>query len=363
MSSCELKVDLGRQTYRSGERIAGSVVVRTDADVRSKRLWVELEWRTRGRGNVAKQTVDSATLCEAIDWSAGHEYRYPFELTAPPGPLSYEGHLLQVGWHVRARADVPWAIDPKAAESFHLEAGDGESYALGPDADPVPTREGAATARATPTWVMGLVSLIASAMLVGGFVLLSSLRGDPLLGSSIPTGIAGAVLTIAGLAFLIGIVRKAMTQGKIGTPEVRISPGTVHAGEELSVDVTVRPRSSVTIDAIDATLTCEEVVVSGSGTNKTTHHHVVSKLAQTMSGGGRTLEIGQTETFATRFRLADDSPATFVAPSNSLRWSVHLRARIPGWPDWFESYPIAVLPKRRSRNDVRDGRGVATGAR
>ncbi|MCP4500914.1 MAG: hypothetical protein GY822_13215 [Deltaproteobacteria bacterium] len=43
------------------------------------------------------------------------------------GPLTYRGELLNVDWFLKARADIPWALDPKAELVFVVQRAESSS--------------------------------------------------------------------------------------------------------------------------------------------------------------------------------------------------------------------------------------------
>ena len=106
------------RTYCGGDVVRGEVVVQVEKATTCKSLKVSVGWSTHGRGNRASADVMASDLF-AGDWTPG-EYRYAFEATLPHGPYTYNGHYLNVGWYVEARADVPWALDPKDEVEIEL---------------------------------------------------------------------------------------------------------------------------------------------------------------------------------------------------------------------------------------------------
>jgi hypothetical protein len=91
-------------------------------------LEITFGWQTHGRGNRNEGPVETTRL-GPFEWQAGAAERYPFEFKLPNGPVSYHGTLVNVDWYLRARADVPWAIDPKGEQEVLLEPAPAESSA------------------------------------------------------------------------------------------------------------------------------------------------------------------------------------------------------------------------------------------
>ena len=100
----------------------------------------------------------------------------------------------------------------------------------------------------------------------------------------------------------------------------------------------------MTIDKIHVELLGREVVVSGSGTNRTTHRHEVHKEKIVLLWKSRRLRAGDTEEKEAEIHIPENAPFTFAAPDNALEWTVTLTVSIPKWPDWKQVYPIVVSP-------------------
>ena len=127
----------GSRSYVGGEVVRGEVVVRVEKETTCKSLMIEVGWSTHGRGNRASDDVFEENLFIG-SWQPG-EYRYPFEATLPHGPYTYHGHYLNVDWYAEARADVPWAFDPKDEVDFELIPSDDPLPATHPSLDVDPT--------------------------------------------------------------------------------------------------------------------------------------------------------------------------------------------------------------------------------
>ncbi len=93
-------------------RIAGTVRLDAPQPMRARRVVVELEWHTEGRGDRDRAAVGKVEV-HTGDIPEG-EHAWPFSFSVPPeGPISYHGHLIQILWVVRATIDIPWARDRK----------------------------------------------------------------------------------------------------------------------------------------------------------------------------------------------------------------------------------------------------------
>lgn len=364
MASCDLRIELEHPDarHRAGDRIAGEVVVRASEDVSPRKLLLETEWRTHGRGNRARGGGATQELHGAARWRAGEEYRYPFELTAPDGPFTYHGKLLNVDWYLRARADVAWAFDPKCETEFLLEGSDSEEPDLGPMFKRPDGRSGSAPGGCG----LAFVALFGIAFAIPGFMTMAigarelvqgGMHGIFLLGF-------GGVFALVGLGLTGFMLRNRIAQARLGVPKVTVIPPVLRPGGRVQVQLHLRPRASITVKALTATLHAREIVVSGSGTNATTHTHTCQKIERTLgpAGGGfdagyaadggspavtQMVHDGRELWVETFFDIDRDAGTSFAASSNRLQWGIEVHVDIEGWPDWKEEFPIAVLPARR----------------
>ena len=104
--------------FAPGERLTGHIVATVDEPTNCRGLTVTIGWHTEGRGTKDSQPHFEDTLHEGPIEPGGQ--RFPFVTTLPEGPLSYAGHYVNVVWHVRARLDLAWRIDPKVERTFYL---------------------------------------------------------------------------------------------------------------------------------------------------------------------------------------------------------------------------------------------------
>ena len=124
MSKCHIwiEIDDPDRVYHPGDTVGARVHVDVDEDVTCDGLEVTRQWSTHGRGNAEAGDTRFKRLFSG-EWKAGTTHSYRVEFVIPNGPYSYHGHYLNVDWYVRARADIPWAFDPKAEADFFGSAG------------------------------------------------------------------------------------------------------------------------------------------------------------------------------------------------------------------------------------------------
>lgn len=347
MSKCELEVlfDRADRTYRPGEPVRGEVVVVTDEDVSCKGLTVELLWQTHGAGNTDRTVLDTLAL-EAQRWSPGLRYRYPFAFTAPSRPLTYHGHFLNVDHYVAARADLPWAVDPKVGEEYLLVAGpDSHRDHLATPVDFTTT----VSATSGPVakligWVLLPVFLVLLAALlvmvlplvlvIGGVVLLRRFIAERRLGR-VTVEVSGPEVAPPHA----GVAKNVVLRVSARTP----TPRAITPGGEVRFQVRFQPRTAVDVDRVSVRLACTEECRSGSGTNAKTHTHTLCEERSVLAEGVSLIPGGPME--LTGVLPVPDLPAySFRAHNNTLKWTLEVWIEVPRWPDWKRDHPLAMIP-------------------
>lgn len=324
MAKCDLSIELDepQRVYNGGETITGVIHVRADADVNCKGLEVTSGWKTHGRGNVDTGTETSLTLYEG-EWKAGQTESYRFELKVANWPPSYHGHYLNVDHYVDARAKIPWGFDPKAAAPFLMRPSSAGEYEV---KESVTKQTGGLVA-----WVVVSVILLAF-FGIGGFVAVATF----------PCG-----LILFGLICAIGIgtwfVRVFLPKRLLGEVTYYLDEETLTPGGHVGGQLALQPRRNVNVNGITMKIEAREQVVSGSGSNRTTHKKVFFERIVTLEEA-TTLQAGAPKEYKLDFTLPDDAPYSLDLDDNDLIWNVELRVDIPRWPDWSKDLTLTVVP-------------------
>ena len=324
MAKCDLSIQLDdpKTVYPGGGKISGVVRVRADKDVHCKGLEVASVWKTHGRGNVATGTADSETVFSG-EWRAGEQAEYRFELKIADWPPSYHGHYLSIDHYVDARAKIPWGFDPKASEPFLMRP------TCGPEG---------AVVSSNVTEISGPIGCIIGAVIMTVFV-----------------GFGIAMLAAVGLFALLFIVPIGLIGGTIwfikyflpkfalGDVSCELEQDTVTPGTQIKGALLIRPKKNVTINGITMKLEAREEVVSGSGSNRTTHRNVFLEKEQTLQEA-TVLQAGAEHRFPLDVMLPDDAPFSVDLNDNDLIWTAKVRVDIPKWPDWTKDLKIHIAP-------------------
>lgn len=330
MAKCNLLVvlDEPQRVYYPGEEITGHVQVETDGECKCKSLDVVFEASTSGKGNRATVTLEKSQEFVGT-WIGQAQHRYPFSFRVPDDARPYHGTLLTVSYQIHARADIPWAIDPKDNVSVNIAYPVDTTMDYGWDEEKV-------KANASPGcfYAVLAVFLFSVAVLVFG---MSEEPGilAPTLMFSIFTGI---------VAIFLG--RGWMATKRLGSVELGFQMGT-GGGYRVAEDkdaffVLVKLDSDTSVTAITSQLKVMERVVRGSGSNRRTYTHPLFE-------SDVTLEKAQDGLFRGRVILPEEGacPPSITFRDNRVVWEVFTRVDIPNWPDWTKRAELQATPKRR----------------
>ena len=352
MSKCDLYVmfDQDDRSYHPGDEVVGVAKVVVNRDIKSKKIFLQFMWRTHGRGNRSEGDVQEIVLADEAPLQAGEDMMFPFRFIVPDGPVSYRGTLLNVDWYVRLQVGVPWAIDPKLDEEFFVTRNPEDTERVLSQGDPAVLERlhvgSIVTHRGIP---VGCLFIVGVGFLLFG-ILLMLISMAPSEGGGWMWMVNGGVASVIGIAMILVSQRNKLAARKVGAVELSITSGELRAGERIEVQLKCNPRRPGAIDKISSKLLCQEVVVSGSGSNRKTHRHIVYEDVQggsteTISAAAPVVGIrgaGITRSFT--HVLPADAGGTFASSDNELRWSVKVQISVPRWPDWVEERNLTVLP-------------------
>jgi hypothetical protein len=325
MAKCDFQIVFDRQdrTYRPGEEVRGTIHLQAQREFSCSRLVVESCWKAHGRGNTERGVLDSIEL-PAAAFQAEQILEIPFRFTAPDGPPTYHGTYLNVDQYIRVFADVSWAIDPKHEEDYVLLPGN-RDWGNRPDT----TVASVKAAKGSP-----IATVIAVLLIIVGIMSFF---------------FCGFLLVILGCVILLANLRKSIAEKKLGQVDVRWGSLQVAPGGSVPLRLSLAPRRTVALNAIRATLWAREKCVSGSGTDKTTHVHVVHQQVVEIAPEGR-LAAGEPATYAAELPIPLTDAYSFHASDNDLVWSIEMRIDIPKWPDWVEEVTLLVRPSHQTVN-------------
>ncbi|MDP7035993.1 MAG: hypothetical protein QF752_16025 [Planctomycetota bacterium] len=330
MSRCELEVliEEPNRVFRPGETIRGQVLVDVNADCRCDGLSLRPTWSTHGRGNRDGGKGEAIQLFQGL-WTAGDELLYPFEIEAPSEPMTYHGHLINIDWYLKASADIPWAFDPKAEREFSLGPGDRS----GSGSEGVAPAELSGASRSSGVGCLYVLVII---------FLLRTLVPSLTMGTLwVPEGSFFLLLLMVGVAAYI--FRNRIVEYRLGKVEFSLEPHPVVGGDVAIGRLMFQPRRSVRVDRIHLSLTGQEVAVSGSGSQQTTHTHTLREESFDMLEAGTRYMRGQRVEFEEEIHIPEEAAPSFDFNHNRVSWTLNLRIVLPGWPDYVISRKLHVL--------------------
>jgi hypothetical protein len=359
MSRCELaiRLDAPDGVYAAGSEVSGAVLVDVDAEVECRRLDVTLEWRTHGRGNTYRQVV--ATRSELPRrWLPGTRHEVPFRFALPDAPATYHGRYLNIDHYVTARADVPWAIDPKAEVEVLVVPGPGsrDAYLERAAGGPKDPSDAARRRSKALFWLtlplLPVVAVLMLMLLVVLLPILSTVAAVRLLRRRLTEQRLGRVELEVGAASLAAPdepTRMGAAMARVG----ELASSVVHPreparyvageGDVVNVRIVFTPREHVDLDGVYVDVGATEQVVSGSGTKRTSHVHVIHQASVLVAPPRRFPAGAQVELMGT-ITIPPTSAFTLKAPDNEIAWSVGARIRIPRFPDWAARHTLVVVP-------------------
>ena len=349
MSKCEVHIvfDNGKRRYQIGDTVSGTVNVEVNAPCRCDNLSIDQQWRTHGRGNRSSGETTSLTLFNG-EWKTPGTYTYPFSFKAPPGPLTYHGHYINVDWYLDARADIPWALDPKAREDYVLDRGEYEGDLLHghPHSDAALKQavNGVARNSTSANYIgYGCLFLFFFPFLFGGvwgvydgIAQWKAQKSD--WWESFLTGCVFLSLIFTVVAFAL---RKYLAEKKLGKVECSIKPTTVRGNDDIQCELRMTPRSDLQLNKVTLSLVGREQATSGSGTNQSAHKLDIHRFSETLAQG-RAVTSGEYVSFHGDLMVPPNAAPSLIAIDNKIEWSVEVHIDIARWPDWKQTQLLLV---------------------
>jgi hypothetical protein len=348
MSKCDFSIDLDRDdaTYAPGDRITGTVQMCVNEDFEHRRIVVIREWRTHGRGNHAKGGREEIELESAGSCRAGDEQSYTFAFEAPNGPCTYHGHHLNVDWYLEARADLRLARDPKTDREIVIAPGERTvaTYMMGDVAadESVASHDVATKQRRIGSRVATVIGLVLVTGALTALFFTAPRLADGSL-SALFGSLGGSLVLVFGVILGFRGLRNPLARRRLGQLTVHVDPHIVRPGENVTVRIHSPAVSDATIESALLTLTAEEVVTQGSGTDAVTHRHPLHRQQIRLIDLPHAIRQGSLELNG-EVPIPETGRYSFRTTDNELRWTLAVRLALPRWPDLHEDVPIVVRP-------------------
>lgn len=328
MGKCKVWIELTGEDdsqdawVEPGGTLEGTVHVEVTASVRCDALSIERFWRVHGRGNRDEGEKQPETLFRG-SWEPG-SYSYPFSIRFGSRPPTYYGKYLNIDWILRARADIPWAFDPK----------DERTVLVVPTSRP-PTPEPPSEPDLEEVAVRGGCN----GCMIPSYLGIAIAGGLLFAGHSTAGGVVAA---LSGLVYFLSSKDRKATE-RLGRVSFGTWPRRFHPGGRLRAFVEIAPSTALTLRSVAVTLHGKESATSGSGTSKTTYTHTIAEetlqVAQEVEAQSHTPFRGDVE-----FEIPMDAGPSFESPSNKIEWKLVLDIEADGAGEQSYEHPIRITP-------------------
>lgn len=321
MTKCNLtiRLDSPDQPLRGGGKARGIVRIVSEVETRCRGLNVAMVASCDGPGG---QTLTSGPGLDVFSGTlvAGQPREFPFEVEVPAWPLTYEGVRFQIRHEVRATADIPWAIDPRASIAVRVVPGDLD-YSP-PDQSKI---------FSGPSWLLKSISFLFPLVFVFN-----------VLG---PRLIAFLVVALGVLGLPFWLLFRWYPKWRIGKVDFQLQPLMLTPGEWVSGHLSIHPRGTLHAKRISVRLTATEVCESGGGDDRKIER-VEIYGRDMVEAEGQALPGERATRFELMTRLPPVAAYSLRQGSNQLAWAVEASIRIFGLLRWNETRVLSVVPSR-----------------
>lgn len=249
MSKCDIAIELDEpdKELRVGERVTGHVRVVTDRDTTCRGIYVGCVIRSEIPAGKTEERGEVVNLFSG-NITANRPMVLRFDIPTCAGPGNYRGVHLDIGHHVEARADIPWAVDPSVRRPIEVVAGDAE-----PVLATEPVGKGG--------WTRALSALFAIGFVLSNFVGMGRMQVGWLVGIGL---VVGLLLIVFWSLFVL------LPKWKLGRCELALREPKFSPGDRLQGSFLITPRTSVMPRTITIRLTLAEQWKVGSGDEQRT---------------------------------------------------------------------------------------------
>ncbi|MBL0176443.1 MAG: hypothetical protein IPP94_14465 [Ignavibacteria bacterium] len=341
MSACVLQIRLSNNEsrFQTGGVVRGTARVTAEKSchingVVLQPVWSVGGWVTDGSGKGAEVRVG-----EECDVEAGAELSYPFQLTLPDAPASYEGTLFTISWEIAGRVDIALGLDAREKIPITVVQGpSGARPAAGADfdAEKQRTRQSRVNRyrflrQSSGAMVAALVLFIIAAA-TGNYT--NPDAGDLFL---------QLLLIAAGIAAYVVFSAGARRNAQRGDITVQLDPLVPHRGATVSCVATLVLRSGARIGNAAARLELREYGSRQSGKHTQTRHHGVWFEEHQFPVNDDIAAVVPRD-ITMRIPIPSDLPATMTLSSAHFEWRLLVRLEFATGGPWEDEIPVAVAP-------------------
>lgn len=328
--------DKGEGVFEVGDTVSGTAIITANEETVCNKIVIQMRWQTHGKGNrdTGKWMKESVQVSHN-KLSASETQRIPFSFQLPEGPLTYRGGYLNVDWYLKTIVDARGPFDPSYEEEIivlpkALETAYNSHYGSHKLQHASPTNN---TKR---DLIIALTMLGSSLMMIA----LVFLMGIPPF-----FAIFGFVLLAISSIFFYNNIRNSISTQKLGPVTMELNTTELLPGEEVTCRLSFKPLQDVSVKAVHFKLQCDEVVISGSGSNKKTYSTYIYKR-QVSQLENSALLANEEVKLEQRLQLRPNAAYSFSATDNKIDWYYEVKIDIEGWPNWYEKLDLQVIPWR-----------------
>lgn len=345
MSKIQLEIIIPQQDlakgFSGGDIIRGKLNLLAQQTVQCKNVTLSLGWETRGSGNNVKsprpktQTLYEGTLTE------GEQKTLDFEIEVPKyGPFTYEGKKLSVLYFLTARANIPMALDPETKLEILVYPSEEEGliYIAG-DGGVRPFDLHFDIGSLGPVWGVVLTLFVSGLATIPFGILIMSLASPARVVPFISISFLCVVAVVGSTLF-----RNVLAQYKVEKPIFEIPKNVFSPGETIPFGISVIAKRMTTLNSVKVTFRAEEVTISGSGKNQTTHRHEVFRKEQTFSENTH-LQEGEEKKILHKIEIPEKTPYYFEYANHKVVSELVVHFDIAGSPDYQIKKTIFILPQ------------------
>ncbi len=325
-------LDRPQPVYHPGEKVSGQVRVFLEDASRCRALRLRRYWQTHGKGTKDRGAEDEVTL-HVGPLPTGGTREIPFEIRMPSGPFTYHGHHLNVDHYLEAEIDVQGGRDRTVTRTVALEPGEGAGV-------PVETLTHSTVVRGNHS---RRTALAATGMLVSALGLYT-----------LPA--TGPWVLFLGLGLLAAGMWRRVARMKLGIVDAQFGSRVIVPGGSFQVRAGCQPSRRTRIRGARVKLEAKESCVSGSGSDRRTHAHVVFSHITRLRGSAE-IDAGQRLEISGTVQVPETRAYSFASEHNRLTWRAWLYVDIPGWPDWMEEAELLLWPEGPVRARSKSSRG------
>lgn len=367
MSKCILNIDLDKTSahFEGGDDITGTLHVRATSKCTCSKLTI---------ATICSPEMPDSSSCRdrevlATDevFNEGDELEFDFSLYVPPGgPFTCEGEMIDVGWKVEATAEIDWHLDACEEQPIRVEPGSSD-YFVFDHADYLTEENASFGFFGYLGFILSTISLLAL-LVVTGFlaVVLFPWMAIPL--GSIDYSVSSIdytvmMVTMVSLSsILFGRWKKTFSkiffEHALESLDLSVTPKRASPGETVTVRVSAIPKFPITLGNADLTIRGKEVRFEGfiKENRRPVYEKALWKEArseafavdQKLSLEGpenKKISAGEEMTFSSSFQIPDDSPYTFEADKNKIRWYATAYLDLHWITEFRTIQPFIVRPR------------------